>query len=81
MYVLFGVFPIKHEFSKSFDISLVPRGHLVYMKIYISSITSRFSGKRARTTLFFSLSLGRNRQTPDRAVEIEPPSHVVTKGS
>lgn len=56
MYVLFGVFPIKLEFSEPFDISLVPRGHLVYMKI--SSITSRFSGKRARTTLFFSLSLG-----------------------
>lgn len=58
MYNLFGVFPIKHEFSELFDISLVPRGHLVYMKIYISSITSRFSGKRARTTLFSSLSLG-----------------------
>ena len=58
MYVLFGVFPIKLEFSEPFDISLVPRGHLVYMKIYISSISSRFSEKRARTTLFFSLSLG-----------------------
>ena len=74
MYVLFGVFPINLEFSEPFDISLVPRGHLVYMKI--SSITSRFSGKRARTTLFFFSLLG----GPDRH-QIEPRSHVVTKGS
>ena len=65
MYVLFGVFPIKLEFSEPFDISLVPRGHLVYMKIYISSITSRFSGKRAHTTLFFSLALSLGEEQTD----------------
>jgi len=77
VFVLFGVFPIKLEFSEPFDISLVPRGHLVYMKIYISPLFWKTSPHYS----FFLCLLGRNRQTPERAVEIEPRSHVVTKES